>query len=132
MTLSSLRVRLAFLILIVFALASVTHAGHPNPRQTDSLREQGRQAIRSMGQALILRVRTGGVSRTVRSSTSAVTEWLTSSTAFRCPLHQLWTRGRVETIHRDGDRLAAEQESLALDDDVRKYLPEISPIQSPW
>ena len=40
MTHSSLRIRLAFLILIVFVLASVTHAGHPNPRQTDSLREK--------------------------------------------------------------------------------------------
>lgn len=39
MTLSSLRIRLAFQVLIVFAFPSVTHAG-PNLRQTDSPSEK--------------------------------------------------------------------------------------------
>src|SRR5882724_5029116 len=131
MTLLLLRIRLAFLVLIFFALSSVTHAGHPNLRQTDSLRGKADKifaqwdkpdspgcelAVIKDGQIVYKRgYGMANLEHNIPMSPSSIMDTGSVSKQF--------TAMAVA--------LLAEQGKLSLDDDIRKYLPEIPKYETP-
>jgi CubicO group peptidase (beta-lactamase class C family) len=131
MTLSSLRIRLAFLILVVFALPSVTRAGHPNPRQTDSLREKVDKVFAqwdkpdSPGCELAV-IKDGQIVYKRGYGMANLEHGIPMS-----PASIMDTGSVSKQFTAMAIALLAEQGKLALDDDVRKYLPEIPQYEVP-
>src|SRR5437867_2178865 len=131
MTLLLLRIRLVFLVLIVFALPSVTHAGQPNPRQTDSLREKVDKVFAQWDKP-----DSPGCELAVIRSSDLVYKrgYGMANLEHSIPMSpaSIMDTGSVsKQFTAMAIALLAEQGKLALDDDVRKYLPEIPQYEVP-
>src|SRR5882724_9693506 len=131
MTLLLLRIRLAFLVLIFFALSSVTHAGHPNLRQTDSLRGKADKVFAqwdkpdSPGCELAV-IKDGEIVYKRGYGMANLEHSIPLS-----PASIMDTGSVSKQFTALAIALLAEQGKLALDDDVRKYLPEIPQYKVP-
>src|SRR5207247_8407471 len=131
MTLLLLRIRLVFLVLIVFALPAVTHARQPNPRQTDSRREKVDKVFAqwdkpdSHGCELAV-IKDGQIVYKRGYGMANLEHSIPLS-----PASIMDTGSVSKQFTAMAVALLAEQGKLSLDDDIRKYLPEIPKYETP-